>query len=148
MTALEIREASNSDLPALLELYMQLHDNPMPEINEKLKTLWTSILAQPDHHVLVGIEDQRLVCSCVLIVVPNLTRSQRPYALIENVITDQAYRNRGHATSILQFAKNIAQHENCYKIMLMTSSKQESTLRFYERAGYNRQDKTAFIQWL
>lgn len=27
-------------------------------------------------------------------------------------------------------------------------SKQESTLHFYEQAGYNSKDKTAFIQWL
>jgi hypothetical protein len=35
-----------------------------------------------------------------------------------------------------------------YKIMLMTGSKKESTLSFYEKAGYNRSDKTAFIQWI
>lgn len=32
--------------------------------------------------------------------------------------------------------------------MLLTGSKEESTLRFYESAGYNKKDKTAFIQWL
>ena len=35
-----------------------------------------------------------------------------------------------------------------YKMMLLTGSKKESTLRFYENAGYNSSDKTAFIQWL
>ena len=29
-----------------------------------------------------------------------------------------------------------------------TGSKNESTLKFYESAGYNSSDKTAFIQWL
>lgn len=32
--------------------------------------------------------------------------------------------------------------------MLLTGSKKESTLKFYEQAGYNRNDKTAFIQWI
>lgn len=45
-------------------------------------------------------------------------------------------------------AKEIALRENCYKMMLLTGSKNESTLAFYERAGYNQNDKTAFIQWL
>ena len=27
-------------------------------------------------------------------------------------------------------------------------SKKESTLKFYEKAGYNKDDKTGFIQWL
>jgi hypothetical protein len=30
----------------------------------------------------------------------------------------------------------------------MTGSKENSTLRFYEHAGYNQHDKKAFIQWL
>ena len=42
----------------------------------------------------------------------------------------------------------VAEEENCYKMMLLTGSKEESTLQFYEKAGYNRKDKTAFIQWL
>jgi len=32
--------------------------------------------------------------------------------------------------------------------MLMTGSKRQSTLRFYERAGYRSDVKTAFLQWL
>ena len=32
--------------------------------------------------------------------------------------------------------------------MLLTGSKNETTLKFYNKAGYNSLDKTAFIQWL
>ena len=83
-----------------------------------------------------------------MIIVPNLTKGQRPYAFIENVITDIHHRNKGYATSILNFATEIAVTENCYKIMLMTGSKKEETLHFYERAGFNRIDKTAFVHWI
>lgn len=79
---------------------------------------------------------------------PNLTHGQRPYALIENVVTHEAFRGKGLATACLDYAKKLAIGENCYKIMLLTGSKQESTLNFYRRAGYNSEDKTAFIQWL
>jgi Acetyltransferase (GNAT) family. len=84
----------------------------------------------------------------VLVIIPNLTHGQRPYALIENVITDEAHRNRGIATACLNAAREIALQHRCYKIMLMTGSKKDSTLRFYRKAGYNSEDKTAFIQWL
>lgn len=52
------------------------------------------------------------------------------------------------ASACLAAARELAARQGCYKIMLMTGSKRESTLRLYERAGYNRQDKTAFVQWL
>jgi GNAT superfamily N-acetyltransferase len=125
-----------------------LHDNPMPLRDEKLEKLWSSILDNQDHHIIIGTEDERIVSSCVIMVIRNLTHDQRPYALIENVITEENCRNRGHASAVLNYAKEIAVRENCYKIMLLTGSKKESTLNFYEKAGYNRKDKTAFIQWL
>lgn len=71
-----------------------------------------------------------------------------PYAFIENVITDEKHRKKGLATQCLNFAKEIALKENCYKMMLLTGSKKESTLDFYRKAGYNSEDKTAFIQWI
>lgn len=143
-----IRESKADDLRGLLELYTQLHDNPMPALDEAITALWAGILRDVNNRIIVAEEDGKIVSSCTLLVVPNLTHGQRPYAVIENVVTDAAYRQRGLATACLDYARTLAVRRRCYKIMLMTGSKQESTLRFYERAGYNRADKTAFIQWL
>ena len=77
-----------------------------------------------------------------------MTRNIRPYALIENVVTHKDFRKKGYATECLNYAKEIAERENCYKIMLLTGAKDNSTLRFYSNAGYSSTDKTAFIQWL
>lgn len=143
-----IREINEHDLQGLLELYMQLHDNPMPEITEELKALWQGILIDENHHIIVAEEYGKIVSSCVCVIIPNLTHNQQPYAFVENVITDEAYRGKGLATACLNYAKKLALKANCYKLMLLTGSKMESTLRFYENAGYNKNDKTAFIQWI
>jgi ribosomal protein S18 acetylase RimI-like enzyme len=143
-----IREATKEDLFSLLNLYTHLHDSPIPENDDSLTSLWTEILHDPHHHIIVGQLDGQIICSCVLLIVPNLTHKQRPYAVIENVITHKNYRSKGYATQILDYTKKIAESKNCYKIMLMTGSKENTTLRFYEHAGFNRQDKTAFIMWL
>lgn len=81
-------------------------------------------------------------------IIPNLTRNVRPYAFIEDVVTNKNYRGKGYATECLNYAKEIAIKNNCYKMMLLTGAKKESTLEFYKKAGYNSEDKTAFIQWL
>ena len=98
--------------------------------------------------MIVAEENGEIVSSCVCVIIPNLTHNQQPYAFIENVITDEGFRKKGLATQCLNFAKKIAQEENCYKMMLLTGSKEESTLNFYRKAGYNSEDKTAFIQWI
>ncbi len=145
---IEIREARKTDLKHLLALYTQLNNNQMPILDENLEQLWKDILSDPNHHIIVGIIEEKIVSSCVLIIIKNLTHNQRPYALIENVITSEECRGKGYATAILNFAKTIAESENCYKIVLMTGSKKESTSNFYKRVGYNDKDKTAFIQWI
>lgn len=143
-----IREVTEEDFHGLMSLYTQLHSSDMPPESEEIQKLWRRILDDPDHHIIVSEENGRIVSSCVCVIVPNLTHCQRPYALVENVVTDEQYRGRGLATGCLNYAREIAKGENCYKIMLLTGSKQQSTLNFYCRAGYNSEDKTAFIQWL
>lgn len=143
-----IREIINEDFNGLMELYMQLNDNPMPEKTSEIMELWNRILKDKEHHIIIAEEEGKIVSSCVCVIIPNLTHNQRPYAFIENVITDKDYRNKGLATACLNYAKEIAIKEKCYKLMLLTGSKKESTLNFYERAGYNKNDKTAFIQWI
>lgn len=143
-----IREITQNDFKGLLTLYMQLHENSMPDQTDEIMNLWNRIVNDKDHHIIVAEENGKIVSSCVCVIIPNLTHNQQPYAFIENVITDVNYRNKGLATQCLDFAKEIAVKENCYKLMLLTGSKKESTLNFYRKAGYNSEDKTAFIQWV
>ena len=143
-----IREANKNDLNALLELYLYLHEDSIPNQDEHLENTWKQIMEDKNHHLIVNEVDGKIVSSCVCVIIPNLTRNVRPYAFVENVVTHAEYRKKGYASECLNYAKAIAKKENCYKMMLLTGSKREETLRFYEKAGYNSKDKTAFIQWL
>ena len=143
-----IREIRREELQGLLALYTQLHQNPMPACTPELEALWEKILRDENHHIIVAEEEGKILSSCVCVILPNLTHGQRPYALVENVVTDSAFRGRGLATACLDYARKLADRERCYKIMLLTGSREERTLSFYRRAGYNSQDKTAFIRWL
>ena len=143
-----VREIQYNEQKELLELYLSLHEDSIPEQSETLKNTWNEILNDKNHHLLVNIIDGKIVSSCVCVIIPNLTRGIRPYAFIENVVTHEKYRGQGYATECLNYAKKLAQENNCYKMMLLTGSKEEKTLSFYRNAGYNSTDKTAFMQWL
>ena len=106
------------------------------------------IIQDKDHHLIVNEIDGKIISSCVCVIIPNLTRNVRPYAFVENVVTHADFRGNGYAGECLDYARKIAEKENCYKMMLLTGSKKSETLHFYEKAGYNSTDKTAFIQWL
>ncbi len=143
-----IREAKQSDLNEILQLYLFLHETNVPQESEQLRKTWDDIINDENHHLIICEVDGKIVASCVCVIIPNLTRNIRPYAFVENVVTHQDYRKQGYATACLNYAKKIAQDNNCYKMMLLTGSKEEATLNFYRQAGYNSSDKIAFIQWI
>ena len=143
-----VREAVKEDLDELLNLYLFLHEKNIPENSDYLENTWKTIIEDVNHHIVVKEINGKIVSSCVCVIVPNLTRNIRPYALIENVVTNEGYRGKGYATECLNYAKEIAIKNNCYKMMLLTGTKNENTLAFYKSAGYNSDDKIAFIQWL
>lgn len=143
-----IREIRADELDELLNLYLFLHEDEIPENSEHLKDTWNSIVTDKNHHIIVCEIDGKIVSSCVCVIIPNLTRNVSPYAFIENVVTNEAYRGKGYATDCLNYARKIAEENNCYKMMLLTGSKKEETLNFYRKVGYNSTDKTAFITWL
>ncbi|MEZ3497439.1 MAG: GNAT family N-acetyltransferase [Lachnospiraceae bacterium] len=145
---MSVREIRANELYALLELYLHLHESKIPDNTEYLERTWQTITEDKNHHIFVAEENGQLVSSCVCVIIPNLTRGVRPYAFVENVVTHKDYRNRGFATAVLEKAKQTAIDCNCYKMMLLTGAKDAETLRFYQKAGYNSGDKTAFIQWL
>lgn len=130
-----VREIEKNDLEGLLRLYMRLHNNPMPEKTAELLRIWDTIFQDENHHVIVAEENGKIVSSCVCVIIPNLTHNQQPYAFIENVITDEKFRKRGLATQCLDYAKEIAIKENCYKMMLLTGSKKKAHWIFTERQG-------------
>ena len=143
---IKIREIIQDDLEDLLKLYEQLGPNPFVQVDEHILTVWNNILQNKDYHIVVADVDGAVVSTCTCVIIPNLTHNQRPYAVVENVVTDENYRGKGLATKCLNFAKQIAIKNNCYKLMLMTGSKKEATLNFYRNAGYTDKTKTAFDQ--
>ena len=48
-----IREAVQSDLDAILELYLFLHEDRVPEKDEHLRETWLQIIQDPNHHLIV-----------------------------------------------------------------------------------------------
>jgi GNAT superfamily N-acetyltransferase len=138
-----IRYADEQALPDLLCLYEQLHPSGAKLSLEDAAGILHALPLFPGSGIFVGYCGERLATSCTLTVIPNLTWSGRPYALIENVITDSSLRNRGFGRTILQHATSQAWLHGCYKVMLMTGSKSPATLKFYTEAGFE-QTKTGF----
>ena len=98
---IRFREATQGDLKGLLALYTQLNDNTMPEIDGRVTGTWERMLRQEQLHTLVAEEGGALLSTVTLIITESLTHGQRPFALVEYVVTDQNHRGQGLAFSLL-----------------------------------------------
>lgn len=144
MTEAAIRSAGQDDLIEVLSLYRHLHPSD-PELAPAVaERVWSALIASGFMTVIVAETLGRLVSSCTLAIVPNLSRGGRPYAVIENVVTHADHRRLGLGRRVLAHAQDLAWKADCYKVLLATGSKSETTLRFYEEAGFERGGKTYF----
>ncbi len=141
-----VRLITRDELPQLMALYHHLNpvDAPLPA-DDILQSIWDEILC--DRHLYYIVVDlvNHLVATCNLTIVPNLTRGARLYGIIENVVTHPDYRRQGLGTQVLHYALTLAWQQQCYKVMLLSGSKREETLHFYEKAGFKRGVKTGFV---
>ena len=142
---MEIRSIRPEEREGLLALYRLLHpDDILPE-EGRLESVWKIICAGDRVQCLVAAENGEIVGSCMIAVVPNLTRGCRPYAVIENVVVRPDCRRLGIGRALIDRALDRAWEQRCYKVMLMSEADNASAHRFYRSCGFDPDRKQAFI---
>jgi GNAT superfamily N-acetyltransferase len=135
-----IREAVEADLPQLVPLLTQLSlDEPRealgPPLAESYRNAFAEIAADPRQHLYVLEAAGRIAGSLVLVIVPNLTHQGTSYALVENVVVDEAERGKRYGELLMRHAIEEARRAGCYKLSLTSNKRRPEAHRFYERLG-------------
>ena len=103
------------------------------------------ILGSRGLHLFVLELDGVVVATTYLNVIPNLTRSASPYAVIENVVVDESRRRTGLGKQIMEGTLRAAWEAGCYKAMLQTGSRDPAVHAFYRACGFDPDAKTAYL---
>jgi GNAT superfamily N-acetyltransferase len=137
VVAISVRPASVHDLPAVRRLLTHLHDPPT-EVSWSA-ALWTQMLGDPNRRVLVATDREEYpVGTADLLLVPNLTYDGSPWAIVENIVVDPAWRGHGVGRALMRHAIRTADDAGCYKLQLASSNRRIGAHRFYERLGFER----------
>lgn len=133
-----VRRAGVEDLPQLMALLSQLHEEEAPKpVDEGLRATFAGILASwRSRAILVACLDGALVGTLDLLVVSNLTRSGRPWASIENVVVEAACRRRGIGRALLGVAVELAREAGCSKLQLISREERGAAHELYVGAGF------------
>ena len=134
--------AERKHLVQILDLYRQLNPEDEP-FNGNLDKIWDKIIDM-DIKYFIAMDDGKLVSTCYLVIIPNLSRKGRSIGFIENVVTDIEYRRKGIGKKVMTRAMAYAKELNCYKVILQSGSKRKEAHNFYESLGFDGDSKRAF----
>jgi GNAT superfamily N-acetyltransferase len=139
------REAGPGDFEDVLRLYRQLQPEDPVLRDGSDAASFGLILRSPGLHLFVLEIDGAIVATTYLNVIPNLTRSASPYAVIENVVVDETFRGTGLGKQIMAGTLRAAWDAGCYKAMLLTGSRNPATHAFYRACGFSPDAKQAYL---
>lgn len=131
-----IRLANPADRAGLLALYRELRPNDPQIPTELADSTLQAMLENAQIALIVVEENQQLIASCMLGLIPTLTNGARPFAMIEHVITNSRCRGKGIGSRMLRFAIDMAWQKNCYKVMLLSGMQRADAHRVYEKLGF------------
>ena len=135
--------AEKEHLIGILELYKQLIPEEESIDLNKANEIWEKI-EKNDIKYFIAIYNGKIISSCYLAIIPNLTRNGRSNGFIENVITNENYRKKGIGKRLIEMAIEYGKQNNCYKIILQSSFKRKENHIFYEKCGFDGNSKRAF----
>jgi GNAT superfamily N-acetyltransferase len=134
-----IREATEKDIPRVLEMYRQLSFEPEKyqpaPLNECLK-VFRKMSEYPRYNLLVAEDNGRVVGTTVLAILPGFAHGTLPFAVVEYVVVDEKYRSQGIGRLMMESVKSLAKEAGCYKIMLTSDLRRERAHKFYKSVGF------------
>jgi GNAT superfamily N-acetyltransferase len=134
-----IRQATEKDIPRILELYCQLSFEPEKyqpaPVNECLK-VFRKMSEYPGYHILVAEDNGRVVGTTVMAVLPGFAHGTSPFAVVEYVVVDEKFRSKGLGRLMMESVKSLAKEARCYKIMLTSDLRRERAHKFYKSVGF------------
>jgi ribosomal protein S18 acetylase RimI-like enzyme len=131
-----IRKAAEKDIPRIIELYEELTEEKLDLATEVQKRVFGEILAMPRHDLIVAEENDRVIGTLVLQIVPNLSHHARPWSQVENVVVDSMYRRKGIGRLLMDYAVNRSREAGCYKVQLASNKKRLDAHEFYRSLGF------------
>jgi GNAT superfamily N-acetyltransferase len=141
----EARTARADDLPSLLALFDASEVSTAAQPADRVEQIWSEILARDGVAVFVCEADTKIVSTCMLITAPNLLRSGRRHAFLENVVSHPDYRGRGFGRAVIHAALRTAWAWDCHHVLLQSGRADPRVHRFYEGCGFEPGLRVAYV---
>jgi len=134
-----IREAIESDIPAILRLYMAAAVGAGESFTEEeAREQFAVIRSYPNYRLFVAVLEEKIVGTYELLIMDNLAKRGRRSGVVEDVAVDPDYQGRGIGRAMMEHAREECCKAGCYKFALSSNLNREDAHRFYDSLGFER----------
>lgn len=140
------REASPSDVEALLGLYELLEFEPAQSLGlEAARVRFEEYRKYPNYRIYVAELGEAIVGTFALIIIDSMAHSGKPFAVVEDVVVSQDFQGQGIGKRMMEFAMYRCKEFGCYKLTLSSHLKRQQAHSFYESLGFEKHGFSFFI---
>lgn len=123
------------DIPQLAQLYKQFWNEE--SCVESMCKNFEHFHETGSHILISAIENNQLIGSVMGIICGELYGDCKPFMVLENMIVDKDYRNKGVGKALISELEKKASYKNCTQIILITDTDRINAREFYKIVGYN-----------
>ena len=136
---IEIQEAKEQDLPAIIDLYKQLDTSNSEQLSiEEAIQMFRKINTYPDYKLYVAVKDGQIVGTFTLLIMDSLAHRGKSSGIVEDVVVDEQWRGKGIRKLMMRFAMDYCKRTGCTKLALSSNMKRLAAHQFYESLEFQR----------
>ena len=139
MTKVEIRDATENDLPAVLRILAESGiDGGESFTLEEAREHFARIRQRPRFRLLVATAEGEVVGTYVLQIMEKLGKRGTPAGVVEDVAVLPSRQGQGIGRAMMEHAREACRQAGCYKLALSSNLRREDAHRFYDSLGFER----------
>ena len=131
-----IRDMRQEDIEALSKLYYQFWGE-QSDI-QKMQDKFAKLQYNESYILLCAVENDKLIGSVMGIVCEELYGECEPFLLLENMVVDNDYRQKGIGRALFAELEMRAKASGCTQIILVTEVDRKDACVFYESMGFHK----------
>jgi N-acetylglutamate synthase-like GNAT family acetyltransferase len=140
---LSIREATDKDIPSILNLLYEL-ERPQPLDEKEIKIFKNKIhdyFSDSKKVILVAEQDGKIVGIVSIIYLQRLNRAKLEMHIPELIVTEKL-RYLGIGKKLMQYCIDLAKKKDCYRIRLESGNQRKESHKFYKSIGFEQSSLT------
>jgi GNAT superfamily N-acetyltransferase len=135
----EVRDANEADLPAILRILAASGiDGGSSFTLDEARAHWERLRRNPGFRLLAALADGEIAGTYSLLILEKLGKRGTPAGVVEDVAVAPDRQGQGIGRAMMEHAREECRKAGCYKLALSSNLKRGDAHRFYESLGFEK----------